>query len=81
MHYEVKLRELTYEADSAGDLRIAGSSWKPVKVFNKDTIPIPLTFDALCAAQAHTGRPQPGGVRIVRVTDEGQRELVEVNGA
>jgi hypothetical protein len=78
MHYEVELRELTYTADSVGDLRITGSSWRPVKVFNKDTIPIPLTFDALCAAQAYVGRNQPGAVRIVRVMDDGEREVVRL---
>ncbi len=77
MHYEVELRELLYEDDGAGGLRVTGSYWKPVRVFNKDTIPIPLTFDALCAAQAYIGRNQPGAARIVRVRDDGERELVE----
>ncbi len=52
-------------------------SWKPVKVFDKDAVPTPLTFDALCAAQAYVGRKQPGAVRVVRVTEEGEREVVE----
>jgi hypothetical protein len=39
--------------------------WKPVRVFNKDTVPMVLTFDALGAAQAYVGRNQPGAVRIV----------------
>jgi hypothetical protein len=77
MHYEVELRELLYEADGTGGLAVTGSMWKPVRVFNKDTIPTVLTFDALCAAQAYVGRNQPGAVRIVRVTDDGEREVVE----
>ena len=28
MHYEVELRELTYEADGTGGLRVTGSMWK-----------------------------------------------------
>ena len=40
-------------------------------------VPLPLTFDALSAAQAYVGRNQPGAVRIVRVTEEGEREVVE----
>jgi hypothetical protein len=76
-HYEVELRELAYEDDGAGELRITGEGWYPFKVFNKDTVPIPVTFDALCAAQAYVGRNQPGAVRIVRVTEEGEREVVE----
>jgi hypothetical protein len=67
MHYEVELHELLYEDDSAGGLRVTGSMWKPVRVFNKDMVPMPLTFDALSAAQAYAGRNQPGAVRIVRV--------------
>ncbi len=46
-----------------------------------NSIPTPLTFDALCAAQAYVGRNQPGAVRIVRVTDDGEREVVEAGGA
>lgn len=76
MHYEVELRELAYEDAGAGGLRITGSYWKPVRVFNKDAIPVPLTFDASGAAQAYVGRNQPGPVRIVRVTDDGEREVV-----
>jgi hypothetical protein len=81
MHYEVELRELLYEDDGAGGLRVTGSYWKPVRVFNKDAIPIALTFDALCAAQAYVGRNQPGAVRIVQVTDDGEREVVEAGAA
>jgi hypothetical protein len=77
MHYEVELRELTYEADGTGGLRVTGSMWKPVRVFDKDMVPMPLTFEALGAAQAYVGRNQPGAVRIVRVTEDGEREVVE----
>jgi hypothetical protein len=58
-----------------------GSTWKPVRVFNKDTVPTVLTFDVLSAAQAYVGRNQPGAVRIVRVTEEGGREVVEAGGS
>jgi hypothetical protein len=54
--------------------------WKPVRVFNGDSVPTPLTFDALCAAQAYVGRNQLGAVRIVRVTEDGEREVVETGG-
>jgi hypothetical protein len=77
MHYEVELRELLYEADGTGGLRVTGSMWKPVRVFNKDTVPMVLTFEALSAAQAYVGRNQPGAVRIVRVTEDGEREAAE----
>jgi hypothetical protein len=52
-----------------------GSMWKPVRVFNKDAIPVPLTFEALGAAQAYVGRNQPGAVRIVRMTEDEEREV------
>jgi hypothetical protein len=76
MHHEVELRELLYEADGTGGLRVTGSMWKPVREFNKDTVPMPLTFDALSAAQAYVGRNQPDAVRIVRVTEDGERDAV-----
>jgi hypothetical protein len=79
MHYEVELRELTYEPDGKGGLRVTGSTWKPVRVFNKDTIPMVLTFDALGAAQAYVGRNQPGAVRIVRVTEDAEREIAKAD--
>jgi hypothetical protein len=75
LHYEVELRELLYEADGTGGLAVTGSMWKPVRVFNKDAVPVPLTFEALGAAQAYVGRNQPGVVRIVRLTEEGEREV------
>jgi hypothetical protein len=69
MHYKVELCELLYESDGTGGLRVTGSMWKPVRVFNKDTVPMVLTFDALGVAQAYVGRNQPGAVRIVRRAD------------
>jgi hypothetical protein len=77
MHYEVELRELTYESDGTGSMQVTGSMWKPVRVFDKDMIPVALTFEALGAAQAYVGRNQLGAVRIVRVTEDGEREVVE----
>jgi hypothetical protein len=81
MHYEVELRELLYEAASTDGLRVTGSMWKPVRVFNKDTVLMPLTFDVLSAAQVYVGRNQPDAVRIVRVTEDGEREVVEAEEA
>jgi hypothetical protein len=75
MHYEVELRELLYESDGMSGLRVMGSMWKAVRVFNKDAVPMVLTFDALYAAQAYVGRNQPDAVRIARVTEDGEREV------
>jgi hypothetical protein len=43
-----------------------------VRVFNADAVPMPLTFDTLQQALAHTLR-SPGPLRAVEVTDEGER--------
>jgi hypothetical protein len=51
MYYEVELCELFCESDGAGGLQVMGLYWKLVRMFNKDAILIPLTFDASCAAQ------------------------------
>ncbi len=77
MHYEMELRELTYESDGAGGLRVTGSCWKPMQVFKPDVDLAPLQFDVLHAAQAYVGRNQPGAVRIVRVSGDGEREVAE----
>ncbi len=76
-HYEVELRQLTYESGGPDGFQITGSTWTPIPLFPNAAVPIPLTFDALSAAQAYVGRNQPGAVRIVRVTEEGEREVVE----
>ena len=60
MHYEVELRELLYEDDGAGGLRVTGSYWKPVRVFNKDAVPIPLTVRRLVRGTSLC-RAEPAG--------------------
>jgi hypothetical protein len=49
-----------------------------VKVFNADTVPMPLTFDTLEQARAYTLRA-PGPLRIVEVTDDGGRVPVDTS--
>jgi hypothetical protein len=80
MHYEVELRELTYEADGTGDLRVTDKRWQSVLVFRRDRITAPLTFGSLNEARSFTERDRPGFVRIVRVTEDGEREVVEAEG-
>jgi hypothetical protein len=75
MHYEVEHRQLAYEDDGTGVLQITGQGWRMVMVFRGDAITTPLTFDSLGAARAYVGRDSPGTVRIVRVTDGGEREV------
>ena len=50
--------------------------WHVVNVFNADAVPMPLTFDTLEQALDHV-RPTPGTLRIMEVTDDGERVPVE----
>jgi hypothetical protein len=76
-HYEVELRAIAYTDDGNGLLQITGESWRPVRVGRSDNITKPLVFGSLDEACSYAGRDRPGLVRIVRVTDEGEREVVE----
>ncbi len=51
-----------------------------VNVFNADAVPMPLQFDTLEQALAYLART-PGALRVVEVTDEGERVPVERNAA
>ena len=76
-HYEVELREIAYADDGNGLLQITGESWRPVRVFRGDNITTPLVFGSLSEARSYADRDRPGLVRIVRVTEDGEREVVE----
>jgi hypothetical protein len=52
--------------------------WHVVRVFDADAVPTPLTFDTLEQARAYTLRA-PGPLRVVEVTDDGGRMLVEAS--
>ncbi len=80
-HYEVELRVIAYADDGNGLLLSAGESWHPVGVFRSDNITTRLVFDSLDEVRSYAERDQPGAVRIVRVMEEGEREVVEANGS
>jgi hypothetical protein len=50
-------------------------------VFRGDNITTPLVFGSLSEARSYAERSQPGLVRIVRVTEEGERDVVETGRA
>jgi hypothetical protein len=77
-HYEVERRELAYEHDGSGGLRIKRGDWRQIKVIVADAVLTSLTFDSLDEAPAYASRDRPGSVRIMRVTNDGERQLVEV---
>ncbi len=64
--YEVEVPER--EPDSVG-------RWRPVRVYRADAVTTPLTFESLDEARAYVAK-QGGEARVVRVTDEGDREVV-----
>ena len=65
-HYEVEVPER--QPDFAG-------AWRPVRVFRADAITTPLTFATLDEARAYVAKAA-GEARVVRITDEGNREVV-----
>jgi hypothetical protein len=77
MHYEVERHNLDFENHGAGARQITGQGWRTVMVFRGDAIPTPLTFESLEEVCSYAGRDRPGTVRIIRVTDDGEREVVE----
>jgi hypothetical protein len=52
--------------------------WHVVKVFNADAVPMPLRFDTLEQARTYVTRT-PGTLRIVEVTDDGERVPVDTS--
>ncbi len=66
-HYEVEVAE--HDPDFAG-------AWRPIRKFRGEGIAMPLTFRSLNEVQAFAARAA-GEVRVVRVTDEGDREVVD----
>ena len=69
--YEVEVPER--EPDFVG-------RWRPVRVFHADAVTTPLTFASLDEARAYVARTA-GEARVVRVTDEGDREVVGLDTA
>ncbi len=69
--YEIEVRER--EPDFAG-------AWRPVRVYRADAITTPLTFATVDEARAYVAKAA-GEARVVRVTDEGDREVVGPDAA
>ena len=80
MHYEVEQAGAGEEHRPAVGTHTEPEHWHVVRVFNADAVPMPLTFDTLEQARAYTLR-SPGPLRIVAVSDEGERGPVERNSA
>ena len=54
-----------------------GARWRPVTASLDDATPAPLAFGSLSAARGYAERDRPGPARIIWVTEEGERLVVE----
>ena len=54
--------------------------WHVINVFNADAVPMPLRFDMLEQARTYVARTS-GTLRIVEVTDDGERVPVEAGAS
>ena len=75
-HYEIEQAVLGRKPGPDVGTHAEPESWHVVNVFNVDAVPMPLRFDTLDQALAYTYRT-PGTLRIVEVTDFGERVPVE----
>ena len=80
MHYEIEQAGAGDEHRPAVGTRAEPERWHVVRVFNADAVPMPLTFDTLDQARTYLART-PGTLRIVKVSDEGERLPVEVEAS
>ena len=77
MHYEIEQAGPGHEHGPDVSTRAEPERWHVVRIFNADAVPMPLRFDTLDQALAYTYRT-PGTLRIVEVTNSGERVPVEV---
>jgi hypothetical protein len=64
-----------YEVEVPGHEPDFGNGWQPVRVFRADGFTTPLTFASLDEARAYVAK-RDREMRVVLVTDEGDREVV-----
>src|SRR4051812_24919912 len=76
MHYEIEQAGAGDEHRPDVGSHVKPERWHVADVFNADAVPMPLRFDTLDQALAYTYRT-PGTLRIVEVTDFGERVPVE----
>jgi hypothetical protein len=72
MHYEIEQAGDGNEHRPGVGMHAVPKRWHVVNVFNADAVPMPLRFDTLEQALTYTLRA-PGPLRVVEVTDEGER--------
>jgi hypothetical protein len=76
MHYEVEQAGAGEEHRPDVGTHAEPERWHVVNVLDGENGPMPLTFDTIDQALAYVART-PGTLRVVEVTDEGERVPVE----
>ena len=77
VHYEVEQADAGDEHRPDVGTRVEPERWRVVRALNADAVPMPLRFDTLDQARTYVART-PGTLRVVEVTDEGERVLAQV---
>ena len=78
MHYEIEQAVLGREPDPVVGTHARPKRWRKVNVPTAGAVPRPLTFEALTPALDHVRRT-PGTLRVVEVSDEGERVPVDAS--
>ena len=76
MHYEIEQAGLGHQHGPDVGAHAGPESWHVVRAFNADAVPMPLRFDTLTQALDYVRRT-PGTLRIVEVSDDGERVPVD----
>ena len=76
MHYEVEQAGAGREPGPDVGTHAEPERWRKVNVLAADAVPVPLTFEALTPALDYVRRT-PGPLRVVEVSDEGERLPVD----
>ena len=74
MHYEIE------QASPDIGTGAEPERWHVVAIIDTGLVPTPLTFDTIDQMLAYVART-PGMLRVVEVTDEGERVPVEAGGS
>ena len=78
MHYEIEQAGLGREPGPDVGTHARPRRWHKVNVLTADGVPMPLTFEALQQALDYVRRT-PGTLRVVEVSDEGERVPVDAS--
>ena len=70
MHYEIE--------QASPDVSAEPGRWHVVAIIDTEVVPTPLTFDTIDQALAYVART-PGALRVVEVSDEGERVPVDMS--